>query len=176
MIRKRLLHETNVQQPQFCATKPEELLHDWRSPDYRVACQRNPSSIILITAMNEVTSITIQCNLFWDIQYYILIGSQSWYERCGIERAHLQEDQQKWKGTFTRSSPRRSWRSASCARDWSSCSCCAGAAIVVVDERERRSTMRSKEGRLSVFKWHHRILSKKALTHIFSLIEGLLFF
>ena len=37
----------------------------------------------------------------------------------------------------TRSSPSRSCRSASCARDWSSCSCCAGAAIARGAERDK---------------------------------------
>ena len=61
------------------------------------------------------------------------------------------------RGTIvsTRSSSRRSCRSASCVRDWSSCSCCAGAAIAGTAERERRGIRSSKEGRLSVIKWSH---------------------
>lgn len=59
--------------------------------------------------------------------------------------------------TSARSSPRRSCRASSCARAWSSCSCWAGAAITGTAERERRGTMRSKEGRLSVFKWSHHL-------------------
>lgn len=38
---------------------------------------------------------------------------------------------------YTHSSPRRSCRSASCARDCSSCSCCAGAAIAGGAERDK---------------------------------------
>ena len=57
-------------------------------------------------------------------------------------------------------------RSASCALDWSSYSCCAGAAIAGTAERERRGTMRSKEGRLSVIKWSHHILSKTQLSYL----------
>ena len=38
---------------------------------------------------------------------------------------------------YTHSSPRRSCRSGSCARDCSSCSCCAGAAIAGGAERDK---------------------------------------
>ena len=64
----------------------------------------------------------------------------------------------------TRSSPSRSWRSDSCARDWSSCSYCAGAAITGTAEEERRGMRRRIEGRLSVIKWSHHILSKTQLS------------
>ena len=52
----------------------------------------------------------------------------------------------------TRSSPSRSCRSASCARNRSSCSCYAGAATAGGAEKERRGMRRSVEGRLSVIK------------------------
>ena len=76
--------------------------------------------------------------------------------------------------TSARSSLSRSCRSASCARDWLSCSCCAGAAIVGAAERERMGMRSSKEGRLNVIKWSHRTLS--GLDNIVRLFLKLIFY